>query len=71
MYSGKVVKMKRSEQSQIEETLELLDEQLEFLKKQAEGDPEIKEIAEDCSSAWAGLSDYLDTYKRQFIEEEL
>lgn len=69
MYSGKVVKMKRSELSQLEETLEMLQEQHEFLKEQAEADPDLKDLAEECWSAEAGLSDYLDSYKRQFNEE--
>ena len=70
MYNGKVVKMKGSELRQLEESLELLQEQFQFLKEQAEGDPEIRDIAEECSSAEAGLSDYLDIYRRQFVDPD-
>ena len=71
MYSGKVVKMDYKERQVLEDAMNLLETQMAFLKQEMKGDPEIKDIAEECGSAWAGLSDYLDIYDRQYNKEDL
>lgn len=73
MFAGKVVKMERREQTTLEtalETLENMEKYLEELKNADPKDGELRDLWDDCNSAYSGLWDFLQTYKRQFAEFE-
>lgn len=66
MFTGYVVKMEYSEYMQLQRTLNLLDSHEKFLKEKVKTDPDLADLVDTCTSARACLSDYLNTYDRQF-----
>jgi len=71
MFAGKVVKMERREQTALESALETVEDMEKYLYELKEADPEdedLRDLWNDCNSAYAGLWDFLQTYKRQFSE---
>lgn len=71
MITGKVVKMERNERNALDnalETLEQMEKELEELRDENPKDTEPRELWDDCNSAYSGLWDFIQTYKRQFSE---
>jgi hypothetical protein len=71
MFAGKVVKMERREQTALDTALETLEEMEKYLEELKDADPkdgELRDLWDDCNSAYSGLWDFLQTYKRQFAE---
>lgn len=71
MIAGKVVKMDRDERHILDNalaTLEGMAEELEQLKDENPKDEELRDLWDDCNSAYSGLWDFFQTYKRQFAE---
>ena len=71
MFAGKVAKMERREQIALESALETLEDMEKYLDELKDTDPkdeELRDLWNDCNSAYAGLWDFLQTYKRQFAE---
>ena len=66
MFTGYVVKMEYSEYMQLQRALNLLDSHEKFLKEKVKTDPDLADLVDTCVSASASLSDYLNTYDRQF-----
>lgn len=66
MFTGYVVKMEYSEYMQLQRALNLLDSHEKFLKEKVKTDPDLADLVDTCASASASLSDYLNTYDRQF-----
>lgn len=74
MFAGKVVKMERVESQTLDNALNTLEGMVTYLEELKDADPkdgELRDLWDDCNSAYAGLWDFLQTYKRQFSEEEL
>ncbi len=73
MFAGKVVKMERREQTALESALEILEDMEKYLEELKNADPkdgELRDLWDDCNSAYGGLWDFFQTYKRQFAEFE-
>ena len=71
MFAGKVVKMDKNERQFLDnalETLEDMEKELEQLKNADPKDGELRDLWDDCNSAYSALWDFLQTYKRQFAE---
>lgn len=73
MFAGKVVKMERTESQILDNALNALEGMASYLEELKDADPkdgELRDLWDDCNSAYAGLWDFLQTYKRQFSEFE-
>lgn len=73
MFAGKVVKMERREQTALDSALETLEDMEKYLEELKDADPkdgELRDLWDDCNSAYSALWDFLQTYKRQFAEFE-
>lgn len=71
MFAGKVVKMERVESQILDNALNTLEGMASYLEELKDADPkdgELRDLWDDCNSAYAGLWDFLQTYKRQFAE---
>jgi hypothetical protein len=62
--------MPYEERHRLDNAMQLLSIHYNFLIEKAKNDPDLKDLAEMCSSAEACLSDYLDEYDRQFSKED-
>ena len=73
MFAGKVVKMEQIESQILDNALNTLEGMASYLEELKDTDPkdgELRDLWDDCNSAYAGLWDFLQTYKRQFSEFE-
>lgn len=73
MFAGKVVKMERVESQILDNALNTLEGMETYLEKLKDADPkdgELRDLWDDCNSAYSALWDFLQTYKRQFSESD-
>ena len=66
MKIGKIIYMERREFNLLTDALNLLDKMSDDLDRLEKDDESIHDLTSDCKSAWANLSDFMDTYNRQF-----
>ena len=73
MFAGKVVKMEQVESQILDNALNTLEGMETYLEELKDADPkdgELRDLWDDCNSAYGALWDFLQTYKRQFNEED-
>lgn len=70
MKVGKIIYMERREFNLLNDALNLLDQMSDDLEKLEEEDETVYDLSMDCKSAWGNLSDFIDTYNRQFVKPD-
>lgn len=70
MKVGKIIYMERKEFNLLNDALCMLDHMSDELDDLEKEDETVHDLTTDCKSAWAGLSDFLNTYNRQFVKPD-